>query len=196
VKKIIGYRHILLALLLTLTVVSCKEKEEIDEYANVVGSYFSIRQYALDEWNTFAGEPFTIVKTVRKGKEKVDSSYTNSDTLNWSEIFDIFFKTDISDRKFLGKYTFSQFDDNVDFTHNFFYQANDKELYTQKLLITIDQQNNRVKGIYIETLEHDFFDDVIQKLYYKPMKVIQVQTDSKPRFGTRDFKVVQYDFMR
>ncbi len=195
-KKFIGFRQVLLALLLTLTAVSCKEKEEIDEFADVKGNYFSIRQFALDEWNTYGGEAFTIVKTIRKDKEKIDSSFTNSDTLNWSEVFEVFFKTDISDRKFLGKYTFNQFDDNADQTHNFFYQAIDKELYTQKLLITMDIETRMVKGIYIETLEHDFFDDVIQKLYYKPMKIIQIQTDSKPRFGTREFRMIQYDFMR
>jgi hypothetical protein len=176
--------------------MSCKKKEKKDEFANDLGKYFSIRQFALDEWNTFLGEHYVILKTTRTGNGKTDSSYTNSDTINWNPIFRTFFATDISDRKFLGQYTFSQFPDNLDGTMNLFYQATDPDLFTQKFLITIDQQSGIVNGIYIETLSHSFWDDVTQKLYYYPMKTIQIQTDDKPRFGSKKFTVVQYDFMR
>jgi hypothetical protein len=188
-------KALLIILLLSVCILSCKKKEEGEDYSKVRGNYFSIRQFALDEWNTFQGEPMVIVKTV-KTNGKTDSSYTNSDTLNWNPIFETFFKTDISDRKFLGKYNFNQFDDNVDQTHNFFYQAIDRDEYTQKLLITIDQQTQKVTGIYIETLEHTFWDDKIQKLFYSPMKTIQIQTDDKPKFGSKKYSVLQYDMMR
>ena len=186
----------MLIALLVVSSLSCKKKSTTDPLANIKGNYFSIRQFALDEWNTFHGEPFIIVKTVRVGKGKPDSSYTNSDTINWTPIFKTFFETDISDRKFLGQYTFTQFDDNTDFTHNFFYKANDEDLFTQKLLITIDQQTNKVIGIYMETLKHSFWDDCTQKLYYNPLKTIQMQSDCKPRFSSKKFTVVQYDFIR
>ncbi len=194
-KKHFEYRTVLLVILFTVFATSCKKKEEIDEFANVRGNYFSIRQFALDEWNTFAGEPFTIIKSVRVDN-KTDSSFTNSDTLNWAPIFEVFLATDISKRSFLGKYNFNQFDDNVDGTHNFFYQAKDKDLFTQKLLITIDQYSMKVRGIYIETIQHGFWDEVTQKLYYKPMKTIQIQRDERPRMGSKKFTVLQYDFMR
>jgi len=195
VKKYFKYRTVLLVAALCLAAVSCKKKEETEDFSNVRGNYFSITQFALDEWNTFGGEPFVIIKTIRNGNE-TDSSFTNSDTINWTPIFETFFATDISNRKFLGKYNFNQFDDNTDYTHNFFYQAKDKDLFTQKLLITIDQSSARVKGIYIETIKNTFWSEVIQKLYYKPMSIIQIQTDEKPRFGSKKHTVVQYDFMR
>lgn len=194
-KKYFGYPAVLLAILLTISAISCKKKEELDEFANVRGNYFSIKQFALDEWNTFAGEPFVILKTVRANNH-TDSSYTNSDTINWAPIFEVFFATDISNRSFLGKYNFNQFDDNVDRTHNFFYQAKDKDEFTQKLLITIDQYSSKVTGIYIETISHGFWSEVTQKLYYKPMKTIQIQRDERPRLGSKKFTVEQYDFMR
>ena len=176
--------------------MSCKKKKTADPVDDIKGNYFSIRQFGLDQWNTFHGEPFVILKTIRVGKGKQDSSYTNSDTINWTPIFKTFFETDISDRKFLGQYTFTQFDDNTDMTHNFFYQANDEDLFTQKFLITIDQQTTKVMGIYIETLDHGFWEDCTSKLYYNPLKTIQIQTDCKPRFGSKKFTVVEYDFMR
>jgi hypothetical protein len=186
----------LLFSLFVLTFSSCKEDEVPDEYAKVQGSYFSVRQYALDQWNTFSNEPFLIVKTVRVNGGKYDSSYTTSDTLNWGGIFKVFFKTDISDRGYLGKYKFTQFEDNQDDTRNFFYEALDEDLYTRKLLITIDQYNQMVRGIYIEAIDKTIFDEKMVKLYYKPMSRIQIQEIETPMFGEKKHTVTEYEFIR
>jgi hypothetical protein len=174
---------------------SCKKKEKKDPYAEWQGNYFSIRQFALDEWNTFAGEPFVIMKTISEGP-KIDTTYTNSDTINWAPIFETFFAAEISDRKYLGQYNFTQFDDNDDGTHNFFYEAKEDDLFTRKLLITIDGYTQMVRGIYVETEKGSLGASTIQKLYYRPMKTIQIQTIEKSLFGSKKHTVVQYDFMR
>jgi len=184
-----------LIILVAMTGTSCKKKQEVSAADTMSGNYFSVNQFMLDEWNTFAGEPFMISKSVKEG-DKIDSSMTNSDTINWAPLVKTFAETDISDRKFLGQYKFSQFDDNADQTHNFFYEALDEDLFTRKLLITIDRFTSRVKGIYIETEEKDLFDDKIQKLYYKPLKTVQIQTDDKPLLGSKKYTVVQYEFLR
>ncbi len=193
-KQYLKYPVVLIAVFAILF-SSCKDKKEKEDFSDIKGNYFSIDQFIRDEWNTFHGEGFTIIKTVRKDN-KTDSSYTTSDTLNWGNIFKVFHETEISDRKFLGKYKFTQFDDNADDTHNFFYEAEDEELFTQKLLITISQENAKVKGIYIETSKKTIWGNTIQKLYYNPLKTIQIQTDYKPMIGSKEFTVVQYDFMR
>ena len=194
-KKHIKSYGILLFVLFTI-ISSCKKKAEKDPYADVQGHYFSITQFALDEWNTFSGEPMTLQKTVKVDGKVTDSSYTNTDSLDWTPIFKTFFETDISDRKYLGQYTFTQFDDNQDGTHNFYYEANDKDLLTQKLLITIDQYTNKVKGIYIEKFKKTFGNEITQKLYYKPLKTIQIQTDERPMLGSKKYTIVQYEFLR
>ena len=204
-KKRTAYYFLLLATFSITILQSCKKKDAKDPYADVKGNYFSIRQFALDEWNTFKGEPFLITKTLKEvrgeskkvsdmANAKVDSSLTNSDTLNWGNIFEIFFATDISDRKYLGHYTFSQFDDNVEGTRNFYYKADDDDLFTQKLLITVDITNNKVMGIYIETFKKTIWSETKQNLYYAPMKTIQIQTDERPSIGSRKYTVLQYYF--
>ena len=195
-KRHIQLHGILLITLIALFFSSCKKTDK-DPHPEVKGNYFSIRQFALDEWNTFQGEPFTILHTI-KINGKTDSSYTNSDTINWSNIFKTFFETDISDRKYLGQYSFNQFDDNADGTHNFFYEVidQDEDLLTQKLLISIDRYNNKVKGIYIETKRKRIWDECTRKLYYSPLKTIQIQTNDKPLFGKATYTVEQFDFMR
>jgi hypothetical protein len=195
VKKRTKLYGTLLVTLVALTVAGCKKKTK-DPKEEIKGNYFSVRQFALDEWNTYAGEPFLINKTVRVNDVLVDSSTTNSDTLNWGNIFKIFFETDISDRSFLGLYGFNQFDDNADDTHNFFYEAKDDDLDTKKLLITISQYNNKVKGVYIESVKKDMFDETLYKLYYKPMKTIQIQSTETPLFGSKKHTVTEYEFVR
>jgi hypothetical protein len=195
VKKHIKNYGVLLVVVFSIVSFSCKKKAEKDPNADIQGHYFSITQFALDEWNTFSGEPFTLLKTVKTGN-KTDSSYTNTDSLDWTPIFKTFFESDISDRKYLGQYTFTQFDDNQDATHNFFYEANDKDIFTQKLLIAIDEYTNKVKGIYIETYKKTFGNEITQKLYYKPLKTIQIQTDERPTLGSKKYTIVQYEFLR
>lgn len=172
-----------------------KDKETTDpEIAD--GNYFSINQYIIDQWNTFAGEPFVIEKVTWINGKTADSSLTNSDTLNWGRIFEIFSATDISDRKYLGQYTFNQFDDKDDGTHNFFYMAKEPDMFTQKVLITVDQFNMKVKGIYIETYKKSATDECVQKLFYSPMQKIQLQWDDRPLFGSKKHTVQEYVFMR
>ena len=193
VKKIKLFYGLLFVVLLAVF-SSCKEKTKAEVDPNIKGNYFSIKQFALDEWNTYSGESFVIIKSIRHD-DKIDSSFTSSDTLYWGEIFKIFFETDISDRKFLGQYKFSQFDQE-DGTHNLFYEALDDDLFTRKLLISIDNYSRKVKGIYIVTQKKSPFHEVLQKLYYSPLKEIQIQTDDKPLIGKKKFEVLTYDFMR
>jgi hypothetical protein len=196
VKKYFKFSAILIGLLV-VAFCGCKKKKAVkDEQNNSQGHYFSISQFALDEWNTFAGEPFVIVKTVRINDGKTDSSYTNSDTINWAPIIHTFLETDISNPKFDGKYKVSHFEDNNDGTFNLFYETEDEDLFTQKLLITVDQFTRKVQGIYVETIKNTAWSEQIQKLYYSPLKTIQIITDDRPRLGKKKLSVVQYDFGR
>ncbi|NDC42514.1 MAG: hypothetical protein EBZ77_13370 [Chitinophagia bacterium] len=161
-------------------------------FNNTKGSYFSINKYIIDEWQTHAGEPITFLKSV-KMNGKLDTSYTNVLQMDWKPVLSVFSATDISDRKFLGKYTFSQFEDNFDNTLNYMYVADREDLFTQKLLITIDNRSRKVKGIYIETLKSNFFGETRQKLFYSPARTIQIQQYDKPLIGAKKDLVVSYE---
>ena len=195
-KKQFIYRSVILVALFAIVAGSCKKKEPKEDFSDVKGNYFSINQFIVDQWNNFPGPTCVMVKNVRVNNVTVDSGFTNTDTFSLAPVFKTFRESDISDRKFLGKYKFTQFDDPQDATHNFFYQAEDDELFTQKLLITLDMYNMKVRGIYIETFKKTALDECTQKLYYSPLKTIQIQTDDKPVFGKRKHTVANYDFMR
>ncbi len=179
-------------LLGTLFLSSCKEDNKLDMFANVKGTYFSVKQFSLDEWQTHAGEPIVFKQTVTLNG-KTDTSYVNIEQLDWRPILKTFVETDISDRKFLGQYTFNQFDDATDNTHNFMYVANNKNLFTQKLLITMDVNSMKVRGVYIETYKKSIWNERIQKLYYAPVKIIQIQQYDHPLVGSKKELVTTYD---
>ncbi len=174
-----------------LALGSCKEKTPADIFPAEKGTYFSIKKFTLDEWETHAGEPISFLKTVTEGG-KTDSSFVNIEHVDWVDVLKTFTETDISDKSFLGQYSFSQFEDSLDNTHNFLYLANNKELFTQKLLITMDVNTMKLRGVYIETFKKTFWNERQQKLFYSPVEVIQVQQYDKPLVGSRKEKVVKY----
>ena len=187
--KVILRFFVVLSLLFTFS--SCKENGP-DLLADVKGNYFSIKHYILDEWSTHAGEPITFKRTL-KVNGKTDSSFQSAEQVDWVPLIKTFSETEISDRKYLGMYKFSQYDDDFDNTHNFIYIAGNKDLFTQKLLITIDINTMKVRGIYIETFKSTFFNECTQKLYYNPGKIIQVQQYDNPKLGSKKEMVLKYE---
>ena len=71
-KKYFKNYGILVIVIFSIVSSSCKKKAEKDPNEDIKGHYFSITQFALDEWNTFSGEPITLLKTVKIG-DKTDS---------------------------------------------------------------------------------------------------------------------------
>jgi len=177
--------------LIALSFSACKERIP-DYFANVEGSYFSINQFILEEWRTHAREPIVFKKTVTLNG-KTDSTVNNVMQVDWIDVLRYFSETEIGDRKFLGKYKFTQFDDDMDNTTNLYYMALDEHLYTQKLLITMNKFSKKLTGIYIETDKSNYFGSTHQKLLYRPAKTIQIQQFEHPLIGGKKELKIQYD---
>jgi len=193
-------RMVLLSSLAAILFTSCKPKagsapltKEQQELAKD-GTYWSINQYIKDQWNTYLGQPYSIVKvTTQNGK--TDSVLKNALNLQWGDILGRFFASDISAPKYLGHYNFNLFLDETSDTRNFYYEAKDDTLFTRKLQITAMQQNNRISSIYIETQRKTGTKDIVQKLYYSPLKVIQIQEFDALATGDKHELRIAYYFM-
>ena len=187
---------------------SCHETTPQEQLAKIGINYFSINQYIYDQWKNFNGHPFAILKTTMVNGKVVDSTYTNSEKMDWVSVIRIFMETDISDPELLGHYKFSQFEDEQDHTVDFFYEAVDDkltltnimdktlELNTRKLLVAANPFTQRIQGIYIETHQHSvFMGDVSQKLYYAPYSTVQIQRYETPVLGRKKSTVIRYYFL-
>lgn len=172
--------------------VGCKTKPE-DTPPEGEGTYFSIRQFAMDQWHSFKGQPYSMFKIVTiNGKS--DTTMTNAYYLDWGSILKVFFETDISDKKYFGLYDFSQFEDATTYTNNYYYEAKDPKLFTQKLQISADNEHNKIKTIYIETQKSGGMSTTTKKLYYSPMNVIQIQEFEKTKGGPEKEIKIEYRF--
>lgn len=153
------------------------------------GTYFSVRQFAADQFKIYRGTPFVIEKLVTlNGAE--DSLMINSYEADWESIFQTFFATDIGDKKFLDQYQPEVFQDGMG-AIVFYYTAKDDKLFTRSLQVRIDELTHRVLSVFVETGKKSFWSEERQKLYYTPMKLIQIQEYSKPLIGReKDLRVV------
>lgn len=174
---------------------ACKGKKAEENTAETgEGTYFSIIQFTKDQLDTYWGQPFTLVKTVTLNG-KTDSTYEQSLKMDWASVFKVFFESDIGKPKFLDKYKFSTFEDNATDSRIYYYEATEPELYTRSLQISTDPLNNKIKNIYIETKKNSSLTSKAQKLYYTPLKVIQIQeTETGTGIKDRDLRVV-YRFL-
>lgn len=178
-------------LFILLIIASCKNAKDKKVSVDTSGAtYFSITQFAADQFNTFGGQPYTLHKVVTLNG-KVDSSFESALTMDWASILKPFLESDISNRKYLDQYNFSMFEDNITDTRNFFYEAKDPKLFTKKLQISSDALNNKIQSIYIETEKNG----KVQKLFYKPVKLIQIQEFESSFLGKDKDLKVEYIFM-
>lgn len=157
-----------------IVLYSCAAKKADPKPEIKGGTYFSIVQFTLDQWNTHHGQPYGMQKMAYMNG-KTDSALINAYNLDWGAVFKVFFATDISDPKYLGQYNFSMFEDNATTTRNFFYEAKNDELFTRKFQVSADQFTDKVRSIYIETEKKTRWGTVTQKLLYIPLKVISIQ---------------------
>lgn len=191
-------KRTLLPVVAVVLLVACKprvkpQSADIADNAGQ-GTYFSINQYIKDQWNTYLGQPYSIIK-VTKQNGKTDSVIMNAYTIEWGDIFKRFFESDIGKPQYIGHYKFDMFLDESTDTRNFYYEAIDDTLYTRKLQISAMQENNKIRSIYIETEKRSGTRDVIQKLYYSPLSVIQIQEFDALATGDKNQLFIAYYFM-
>ena len=154
--------------------VFCKLSPVNNAPISADSSYFSVKQFIADQINYFRGQPFTLTR-VTHFNGKVDTSLVNFMSMDWSSILQDFTTTDISERKFLGEYRFSHFDDETTGDRDYIYTATNPRLFTRQLQINTDGSTDKITSIYIETAKRDFFGSKTQKLLYSPLHIIQIQ---------------------
>lgn len=157
-------------------------------------SYFSIVQYAKDHWDTYYGQPYGIVKKVYFNGT-VDSTVTNAIELDWAPILKVFFETDISDDKYIGRYKFYAFRDKITKTNTFAYEAKEEGLYMQKMHISASNSTDKITSIYIEAQKNDRLGTKTVKLLYTPLETISIQEMETSKTGQRKELRVVYEFM-
>lgn len=192
-----AFKRIFPAAVLFAVLMACtsrKASEQNQTQSAEAGSYFSIIQFAKDQIDTYAGQPFTLVKTVTLNG-KTDSCFVQSLRMDWADVLKVFFESDISNPKFLDKYQFTEFEESATDSRVFFYEAKEPGLFTRKLQISVDPLTNKIRSIYVETEKIGKLSTRAQKLFYRPVNLIQIQELERGTLGKdRDLRI-QYRFL-
>lgn len=173
-----------------LSLFACKEKQKSSsaeektapvarmKVEDTTQTYFSIKQYFNDQWKTREGNPYTLLK-LQTLNGKTDSAFIPLTNELWAAMRAPFDAADISDKKFLGYYKFDSFTDETTETTHYYYESISPDLYLQKMDISADQYNNRVRSVYLETKRVENGHHVSQKLQYIPDRIFQIQQFEK-----------------
>ena len=192
-------KHLLSIAATAFFLFSCKPKEkttdELFPKRDTTQTYWSVNQYIDDQIDTYGGQPFSLSR-IATINGKTDSALVNFFDMDWPTILEPFRNSDIGDKKFLGKYEFSMFDDNNTGNRTFYYEAKEKELFTRKLQLVIDPTNFRILSVYIETAKDGTLGDETSKLLYIPLKIIQIQQNKSSMTGSGDKIHIDYRFLQ
>ncbi len=175
-------RQIATLLIGVTCLAACGKKKAAGDADDPSFPYFSIKQFTADQIKNHLGSPFVLIKYSEVDGKK-DSTIMNSYNADWGEAIKAFSETDINDLKFKGKYNVSTFKDDATGAIVFYYEAKEKTLFTRSVQLRIDDETHRIMTIYIETVKNSFWHNTSQKLYYEPMKEIQIQQFDKPLIG-------------
>lgn len=189
---------IIAPLLLIAVLASCGKKVPQYNPKEIISAdakdtlYFSVKDFMDDQWKNKGHLPYLLTKIV-KSSNKTDSAF-----IVWDSAFyqfrAAFDSTDISSPRFLNFYKFSISKEDALGIYNITYDAENPKLFTQKLVVGVDQENNRVRTLYVETKVDNTFTYRSQKLTYIPDRAIQIQTFNKSTFSKPKETIVVYLF--
>ena len=175
---------------------ACKKKKEVPIGFPEGATYFPVNKYVKQQAMRYAGVPITFYK-ISTLNGKTDSLLTNIEQIDWAPVYKTFIAADISDPKFLGKYTYSEFTDDVTGTLNMLYEAKDPDLYTRRFLINKDSETGMIRSIFIQTDKGSKREGTRQMLYYGAGDMVQIQEQQWTKAGTKTREqVVEYRFLR
>ncbi len=188
-------RRCLPLLLLTTALLSCKKSPPKTATTDAgKGTYFSMAQFVGDQVSMLHETIYTLEKRVEINGQK-DSSIVSIPAENWAPVYAAFLSADIGKPKFLGKYRFSQFDEEITFSNNYVYEALEENLPVRRLMISANAETHRIQSLLAEVETSNFWGSTRKKLYYAPLKVIQIQEWNTALIGADKTFRAEYRFL-
>ena len=180
---------------LVAALAGCEKKPNpADAYPEGM-TYYPIHLYVKQQADYYAGQPLTFYKiSTLNGKR--DSMLTNINKIDWAAIYKTFIAADISDRKFLGKYKYSEFYEPTNSTNSMVYEAQEDDLFTRRFMVNKDSENGRITSVFIQTEKGSKREGTKQMLYYNAGELLQIQEQQWTKAGTKGREMtVEYRFM-
>lgn len=179
--------------LMLLFFTACKENIQYhgDSYLN----YPDMESILRESIDRIKSEPVIYQKVVLDVQtKKSDTILVPYDKMDWDEIKSHFLKANIQTKKYDKKYDIGILNDTLTRSRTVLYSAKDPNLYTHQLNIVANQDDNKIRSIYIECEDNGFFSSKTEKLLLSPGSTIQIQEKTKRPLQKEQFIITTYKF--
>ncbi len=190
-----GLLSLLAGTLLLAGCVPGPTPETADRNEAEIPNYFSMKDFILDQISLLQGQPYTLQKIVKLNGE-TDTSIVALQTEDWSPVYAAFREAEIGLPKYVGRYNFTNFPEPLTRTEQFVYEAKEPKLLVRRLMLGINDESAKVTSVLAETEKTNFWGGERKKLYYAPLKVIQIQEEATAKVGADKTFSIEYRFLR
>ncbi|MBX9449004.1 MAG: hypothetical protein KL787_04510 [Taibaiella sp.] len=181
-------------LLLLAVMISCSSKMDTYPEGYEEGDeYFSMKEFFDDQWKNKSELPYVYAKVTKVNDVVEDSVIMDWTNEAFAEIREEFEKADIGAPGHLGKYNFTLLEDMN--SRTLLYEALDKDAFTQKLILVLDAENNKITSVYAETKDEGIFSTENSKMTYIPDGTIQIVKFRKHMFSKKKEIIITYKFL-
>lgn len=176
------------------TLNACSSKMDVYPEGYEKGDeYFSMKQFFDDQYKTKSELPYVFAKVTKVNDVVEDSVIVDWTEQAFGEIREEFEKAEIGKPGHLGKYNFTLLEDFN--TTTLLYEAVDPESFTQKLIVLMDAENNKIQSVYAETNDDGVFAMENTKMTYIPDGTVQIVKFKKGMFSKKKEIIVTYKFL-
>lgn len=182
------------SLLLLAVMISCSSKMDTYPEGYEEGDeYFSMKEFFDDQWKNKSELPYVYAKVTKVNDVVEDSVIMDWTNEAFAEIREEFEKADIGAPGYLGQYNFTLLEDLN--SRTLLYEALDKDAFTQKLILVLDAENNKITSVYAETKDEGIFSTENSKMTYIPDGTIQIVKFRKHMFSKKKEIIITYKFL-
>lgn len=154
-----------------VTLLACNSSENAEKNEDLSKTFFPIAGTILAELNSIDSMPIAIIKYTTSGEKRDTAIFSKQDM---KAVADELIKPDISLPEYKKYYKETVFMDNTVNTVTMSYTTEEEDPIIRKIEVMIDPDNQKVKTIYVEKLEHQGGHSILKKMIWTSRKNLQV----------------------
>jgi hypothetical protein len=154
-----------------ISLLACNSKENAENNEELNKTFFPIAGTILAELKKIDSLPIAIIKYTTSGEQKDTVIFNKQDM---KAVADELIKPDISLPEYKKYYKETVFMDNTVNTVTMSYTTEEDDPVVRKIEVMIDPDNQKVKTIYVEKLDHQGDRNILRKMIWTSGKNLQV----------------------
>lgn len=178
-------KKIIVIIMLGISLLSCKDYQ-VNNNKDIV--FYDVKSFIEKEIQDVTATPYLIQQITTKDSKKDSLVIDTTAFKNWCNFF---LARDINTPKLRPAYTESIFHDLGNRTYTLNYTLKQADLPVQMMDVLLNEDNNRVKRIFIKSIERKGDTVLIEQLSWKAGKSFQVNRSYQKSNGSSSDESIQ-----